>query len=62
MLSLERLRSIDPELERLSDSDVEAIRQALYEAAQLAFDVWWKKRGSNNPVRLLTKENLSSTM
>lgn len=54
MLTLEQMIKIDPELGKLPKPELEAIRDALYEHAQLAFDVYWeKKRGSKNPVRLL---------
>ena len=44
MLSTERMRQIDPSLAVLSDSEIEAIRSALYESAQLAFDVYWARK------------------
>lgn len=51
MLSVERMRQIDPAFSDLSDSEVEEIRAALYESAQLAFDVYWtRKYGSKYPL------------
>lgn len=55
MISLQKMKQIDPELSNLPDSELEEIRSSLYESAQLAFDVYWsKKLGSKYPVRLLT--------
>jgi len=50
MLSLEKLRKIDPELANLSDEELTAFRADLYETTQLAFDAWWAERGSKNPI------------
>lgn len=50
MLSIERLREIDPELKDLSDEDIEEVRAILYDLGDLIWDVWleeqrekWKK-------------------
>lgn len=54
MLSLDRIRKIGPEASRMPENELEELRTALYEFAQLSFDVWWaQKNGSKNPVGLL---------
>ena len=54
MISIEKMRKLDPELAELEDSELEAIRADLYETVGLAFDVWWhEKGGSKNPDGLL---------
>jgi hypothetical protein len=54
MISLERMREIDPSLNTLSDDDLEEIGSAFREATELAFEVYWtKKHGSKNPLGLL---------
>jgi hypothetical protein len=53
LLSIEQLRRADPALQSLSDEKVEALRDALYDTAQIAFEAWWEEKGgSNNPVGL----------
>ncbi len=55
MLSVEQIKKIDPSLADMSESELEKLREALYEVGQLAFDVWWhRKCGSKNPVRAFT--------
>lgn len=50
MLTPEQMRKADPTLSDTSDEELEELRTALYETAQLAFDVWWLRReGSKNP-------------
>ena len=57
------MRLIDPALVSMSDSDLEELREALYDTAQLAFDVyWWKKHGSKNPTGALTLEDKEATI
>lgn len=59
MLSLEKLRKIDPELEGLSDIELEELRASIYETVQLAYDVWWERRGgSKNPETTFTVEDV----
>ncbi len=63
MLSIERMLQIDPELSSLPETELVEIREALYESAQLAFDVYWsRKHGSKYPVGLLTPEIDSATL
>ena len=63
MLTLEKLRKIDPNLAQMSDGDLEALRGALYETAQLAFDAYWEKEDdSKYPVGLLTPEADGATL
>lgn len=55
MLSPDRIKKIDPNLADLSEQDLEKVTKALYDMAQLAFEVWWaEKNGSNNPTGVLT--------
>lgn len=44
MISLRKMKELDPELEKLSDAELEELRRALYETAQLAFEVWWSEK------------------
>ncbi|MFZ3020299.1 MAG: hypothetical protein WA051_02150 [Minisyncoccia bacterium] len=55
MLSLKKLKEIDPiNTEHLIDVDLEAVRNNLYDLAQLMFDVWYEEKfGSKNPLGLL---------
>lgn len=55
MLSIERMVKIDPSLAALSEQEVVEVRNSLYEAAQLAFEVYWtKKYGSKYPLGSFT--------
>lgn len=63
MLSLEKIKEIDPTLAHLSDTELEEVRIALYNAAQLAFDVYWgKKHGSKCPVRSFPSSEIGSKL
>ncbi len=53
MLSLEKLRKIDPELEGLSDEDVLKIQTFFYELGQIIYEDWLENSGSKNPVGVL---------
>ena len=44
MLSLEKLRKIDPRLKMLSDEQLESLRTKLYDLGQFAFETWLKER------------------
>lgn len=60
MLSLEQMIQIDPDLAKLSEPEQEELRAALYEAAQMAFEVYWtRKHGSKDLTRLLAKSPIS---
>ena len=61
MLTLEQMLRIDPELASLTEEELEELRSALYETAQLGFDIYWsEKSGSKNPTGSLTDEDNSS--
>jgi len=63
VISLEDLRKIDPELNDLTDEELEQIRAELYQLGQLAFDVWWlEKDGSKNPVGSLTEHKETASI
>lgn len=62
MLSLEKLRKIDPELASFTDSELENIRADLYEAARLAFEEWQVKSGSKNPLGSLPDKATEATL
>ena len=48
MLSVEALRRADPLLtSEMSDEELEKIRAVLCDMAQLAFEVYWSRRGTN---------------
>ena len=44
MISLEKLREIDPELKNLSDEEIIKIRDKFYELGEFMFDVWLKEK------------------
>jgi hypothetical protein len=63
VLSIEKLKEIDPGLSHLSDADVEEIRDSMYEAAQLAFEVYWsRKYGSKYQVGSFTPSENEATL
>lgn len=63
MLNFDQMRKIDPELAHLSDTELAEVRLALYDAAQLAFEVYWgKKHGSKCPVRSFPSSEIGSTI
>lgn len=63
MLSLERMVEIDPNLAGLTEPEIEEIRAAFYENAQLAFEVYWnKKYGSKYPIGSFTPPADGSTL
>lgn len=56
MLSIERLRKIDPSLAHLSDDEIVEIRETLYDLGQLIFDDWLENEAvSKYPVRVLQR-------
>lgn len=56
MISLEKLRKIDPETKHLADKEIESIRQEFYAFGQLVFEEWCdEKFGSKNPIGALNK-------
>jgi hypothetical protein len=55
MISLSKLRRIDPQLANIPDKELEELRRSMYETVELAYDVWnMRREGSKNPVRSLT--------
>ncbi len=48
MLSSEKCKALLND-DSISDEEIESIRSALYDSAQLAFEVFWGKNGSKNP-------------
>ncbi len=63
MLSLESLRRKDPTLAHLKDEELEQIRLAFYELAQLMFDDWKdQKFGSKFPIGSLTSNEDKHTL
>lgn len=61
MLSIKRLKQIDPGLKNLTDSELEELRATMYNMAHLGFDVWWhRKSGSKNPAGLFPSEDNKS--
>lgn len=57
MLSLEKCKALLND-DSMSEDDIEALRSALYDSAQLAFEVYWKRKNddSKNPIGLLPKD------
>ncbi len=58
MISLEKIRKIDPELtSSISDKELEDIRNSFYEFGELIFDDWCSQKfGSKSPVGSLTNK------
>ena len=52
MMSLKRIREIEPKLRDLPDEQVALIRDRIYEMAQLAYDSYREQRDSKFPVGL----------
>lgn len=52
MISLDRLREIEPKLKNASDEEVALIREKLYEIGQLAMESYVDECGSKFPVGL----------
>lgn len=46
MISLDRIRELEPTLKDAPDEHVAVIREQLYALGQLAFDTWTVKSGS----------------
>ncbi len=60
MISTQKMIQIDPDLAKLSEPEIEELRRAIYDAAQLAFEIYWtKKHGSNDLKRLLANSPVS---
>ncbi len=59
MISLEKLKRIDPSLSvKFSDEELEKIKSSLYELGQVLFDKWLKEKfNSKNLAALLTNED-----
>ena len=57
MITLAKLRAIDPTLLNISDEELEEIRKSFYDFGQLMFEDWYdQKFGSKSPVGLLTSK------
>ncbi len=52
MISLDRIRELEPKLKSASDEEVAIIREKLYGLAQLAFESWVDDNGSKIPLGL----------
>ena len=57
MLSLNRIRELEPKLRTLSDEEVVVIRDRIYEMAQLAYDSYKEQKDSNFPVGLTSVDD-----
>lgn len=58
MITLNKLREIDPSTANLTDEELKDIRQSFYEFGQLIFDDWHdQKFGSKSPVGSLTNKD-----
>ena len=63
MLTFEQMVKIDPSLSKLSQDELRQVRLALYDAAQLAFEVYWaKKHGSKCPVRSFSSSEMGAKL
>jgi len=55
MISLEKLRRIDPDTTHLTDEELESVRQSFYDFGQLIFEDWQEQKfGSKNPIGSFT--------
>ncbi len=52
MISLDRIRELEPKLKDASDEDVALIREYLYGLGQLFYETWVDDQGSKIPVGL----------
>ena len=50
MISLKRLRELEPSLANASDEEVALVREKIYELAHIAYDSYRLESGSNFPV------------
>ncbi len=58
MISLEKIRQIDPETKHLTDEELEKVRDSFYEFGQLVFEDWCaQKFGPKSPIGLLTRKD-----
>lgn len=63
MLSVEDILKLDPELASLSPTELQELRDAYYQIAQLGFETYWaKKGGSKYPVGLFPSSQEGSTL
>ena len=52
MISLAKIRKIDPEVASLTDDELEKVRQSFYDFGQLIFEDWKEQKfGSKYPIR-----------
>jgi hypothetical protein len=59
MIDIQELRKLEPTLAEKTDEEITAIRNLLYQAANLALENFFEdKNGSKNPVGLLTSSEL----
>lgn len=49
-IDVPKLRKIDPSLSELTDRQLTELIDCFYDLAEFAFDLWWKTKGSKNPV------------
>ena len=52
MISLDRIRELEPKLKDASDEEVAIIRDYLYGLGQLLYETWEDEQGSKIPVGL----------
>ncbi len=63
MLTLEKLRKIDPTFADMSDEELEPIRAELYALGEISFDTWRQETGGfKNPLGLLTESSQKDSM
>jgi hypothetical protein len=63
MISIEKLKKIDPKLAHLSDDEILEIRSSLYDLGGLMFEDWLENGdGSKYPVRFLQRLRESNKM
>lgn len=63
MLSIDQLRKLNPQFEKMDDRALEELRSAMYQLGQLCFDVWWtEKSGSKNPTGVFPPAGPSDTL
>ena len=52
MISLDRIRELEPSLKNASEEDVAMIREQLYGLGQLLYETWQEEHGSKIPLGL----------
>lgn len=57
MISLDKMKELDPTLKDMSDESLDFMRREYYAVVEMAFELWWEeKKSSKNPVWLFSSD------